>query len=229
VKSLRRFTSFSFGRALNRARSKRYFSQSLTSCATQLFCLSFASIIVFNTHIPTMPRWTAAMRVLIPAEQIQTRVAELAQQIARDYRDRPLTIVGVLTGSLMFLADLVRHLDLHLRIGLIQTSSYRGETTTPGDLTIGPELLPDVRGRHVLLLDDILDTGQTLSQLVEHLNRLGVASLRTGVLLRKQGRQQVTLEPDYTGFDIPDAFVVGYGLDYNDEYRHLPYVAVLKE
>jgi hypoxanthine phosphoribosyltransferase len=176
-----------------------------------------------------MHRWTAAMRVLIPAEQIQTRVAELAQQIARDYRDRPVTIVGVLTGSLIFLADLVRHLDLHLRIGLIQTSSYRGETTAPGELTIGPELLPEVRGRHVLLLDDILDTGQTLSRLVEHMNRLGVASLRTAVLLRKQGRQQVTLEPDYTGFQIPDAFVVGYGLDYNDEYRHLPYVAVLKD
>lgn len=169
------------------------------------------------------------MRVLIPADQIQGRVVELAQQIARDYHDRPVTIVGVLTGSLIFLADLVRHLDLHLRIGLIQASSYRGETTTAGELTIAPELLPEVRGRHVLLLDDILDTGRTLSRLVEHLKGLGVASVRTGVLLRKQGRQEVPLEPDYTGFEIPDAFVVGYGLDYNDEYRHLPYLAILKE
>ncbi|MCI0684544.1 MAG: hypoxanthine phosphoribosyltransferase [Gemmataceae bacterium] len=169
------------------------------------------------------------MKILIPADQIQQRVAELARQIARDYHDRPLTIVGVLTGSLIFLADLVRHLDLHLRIGLIQASSYRGETTTPGELTISPELLPELRGRHVLLLDDILDTGQTLVRLVERLQTLEIASLRTGVLLRKIGRQQVAFEPDYTGFDIPDAFVVGYGLDYNDEYRHLPYLAVLKD
>lgn len=167
------------------------------------------------------------MKILLPADEIQRRVAELADQIALDYRDRAVTIVGVLTGSLIFLADLVRHLDLHLRIGLIQASSYRGETTTPGALAIGPELLPDVRGRHVLLLDDILDTGQTLSRLVSHLRGLEIASLRTAVLLRKQGRQQVTVEPDYTGFEIPDTFVVGYGLDYNDEYRHLPYLAIL--
>ncbi len=169
------------------------------------------------------------MRVLIPAEQIQRRVAELAGQIARDYHGRPVTIVGVLTGSLMFLADLVRHLDLHLRIGLIQASSYRGEMTVPGELSVGPELLPEMRGRHVLLLDDILDTGRTLSRLVAHLQGLELASLRTAVLLRKLGRQEVAFEPDYTGFDIPDAFVVGYGLDYNDEFRHLPHLAVLKE
>lgn len=169
------------------------------------------------------------MQVLLPAERIQQRVSELAQQIAIDYADRPVTIVGVLTGSLMFLADLVRHLDLPLRIGLIQASSYRGATTTPGQLQVSPELVPDVRGRHVLLLDDILDTGQTLAYLVRHLNKLGAVSLKTAVLLRKQGRQQVSIEPEYCGFDIPNAFVVGYGLDYNDEYRHLPYIAVIPE
>src|SRR5438552_13821208 len=115
------------------------------------------------------------MKVLLSAEDIQARVVALARQIAGDFRDRQVTIVGVLTGSLMFLADLVRHLDLHLRIGLIQASSYRGATTTPGELTVGPELLPEVRGRHVLLLDDILDTGQTLSRLVTHLQHLEVA------------------------------------------------------
>src|SRR3954469_19745355 len=100
------------------------------------------------------------MEILIPAERIQKRVAELARQVAADYRGAPLTIVGVLTGCLMFLADLVRHLDLPLRIGLLQASSYRGATTTAGTLRVGPELLPDVRDHHVLLLDDILDTGQ---------------------------------------------------------------------
>jgi hypoxanthine phosphoribosyltransferase len=167
------------------------------------------------------------MKVLITAEDIQKRVAALAGQIAADYHDRPVTIVGVLTGSLMILADLVRHMDLTLRIGLIQTSSYRGATTTPGELKVNPELFPDLRGRHVLLLDDILDTGHTLGHLVRLIQGLEVASLRTGVLLRKQGRQEVPLEPDYVGFVIPDRFVVGYGLDYNDEYRHLPYLAAL--
>lgn len=167
------------------------------------------------------------MKVLLPADDIQRRIAEMAQQIADDYRGQPVTIVGVLTGCLMFLADLVRHLDLPLRIALLQASSYRGETTTPGDLHINPDLLPDLRGRHVLLLDDILDTGQTLAHLHRHLHDLGVASLRIGVLLRKEGRRQVPLDVDYLGFDIPDAFVVGYGLDFNDEYRHLPYIAIL--
>ncbi len=169
------------------------------------------------------------MEILIPAERIQQRVAEMSRQIAHDYHDRPVTIVGVLTGCLMFLADLVRHLDLPLRIGLIQASSYRGETTTPGQLHVHPELLPDLHGRHVLLLDDILDTGQTLAHLVEHLHGLDPASVSVAVLLRKRGRQQIAIEPNYCGFDIPDAFVVGYGLDYNDEYRHLPYIAVLPQ
>lgn len=166
------------------------------------------------------------METLIPAERIQERVGELARQIAEDYRDQPVTMIGVLTGSLMFLADLVRHMDLPLRIGLIQASSYRSSTSA-GQLHVQPELMPDVRGRHVLLLDDILDTGQTLDYLVRHLRGLEVASLRVAVLLRKRGRQTFSLEPDYCGFDIPNVFVVGYGLDMNDEYRHLPYIAAV--
>jgi hypoxanthine phosphoribosyltransferase len=167
------------------------------------------------------------MEILIPAERIQARVGELAAQVAADYQGKSVTIVGVLTGSLMFMADLVRRLDLQLRLGFIQASSYRGETTTAGQLRVQPELLPDVRGRHVLLLDDILDTGQTLGHLTGHLRGLAVESVRVAVLLRKLGRQRVPFEPDYCGFEIPDRFVVGYGLDYNDEYRHLPYVGVL--
>jgi hypoxanthine phosphoribosyltransferase len=168
------------------------------------------------------------MEILLPADRIRQRVAELAVAVAADYRDRqPLTVIGVLTGSLMFLADLVRQLDVPHRIGLIQASSYRGEATSPGELRIGPELFADIRGRHVLLLDDILDTGQTLVRLVDHLKGLGPLSVRSAVLLRKRGRQKVAIEPDYCGFDILDAFVVGYGLDFNDEYRHLPYIGVL--
>jgi hypoxanthine phosphoribosyltransferase len=172
---------------------------------------------------------TAFMVVLITAERIQERVEQLARQIAADYAGRQLTIIGVLTGSLMFLADLVRRLDLPLRIGLIQASSYRGASTTPGELRLQPELMPSVRGRHVLLLDDILDTGQTLAHLVQHFQSLETASLRVAILLRKKGRQKIPVEPDYCGFEIPDTFVVGYGLDFNDEYRNLPYVAELSQ
>lgn len=183
---------------------------------------------VFNGIVPSAgSTGKGRMEILIPADRIQRRVAELAGQIAADYDHRPVTILGVLTGSLMFLADLVRCLDLPLRLGFLQASSYRGATTSPGSLHVQPELMPDVRGRHVLLLDDILDTGQTLAHLIRHLRSLDVASLRTAVLLRKQKPRSLSVEPDYCGFDIPDAFVVGYGLDFNDEYRHLPHIAVL--
>ena len=169
------------------------------------------------------------MKVLITAERIQQRVTELAAEIAQDYRGQPLTVVGVLSGSLMFHADLVRHMDHPTRIGFIQVSSYRGETTNAGKLVFGPEIIPDLTGRHLLLLDDILDTGQTLTHLVAYFKTKNILSLKVGVLLRKIGRQEVAFEPHYTGFEIPDKFVVGYGLDYNDEYRHLPFLAVLPQ
>jgi hypoxanthine phosphoribosyltransferase len=167
------------------------------------------------------------MEVLIPADKIQKRIDELAAQIMRDYDGKPVTIVGVLTGSLMFLADLMRRISLPLRIALIQASSYRGSATTPGELHVQSDLLPDLSGRHVLVLDDILDTGKTLAHLKEELVGMKPASLRIGVLLRKIGRQEIDLEPDYVGFEIPDKFVIGYGLDFNDEYRNLPYIGVI--
>src|ERR1043166_1066480 len=163
--------------------------------------------------------------VLITAEEIERRVAGLAEQIRPHYRGQPVTIVGVLAGSLMFLADLVRRLDVPLRIGLIQASSYQG--TQSGKLSVGREMQGDVRGRHVLLLDDILDTGQTLRHLIGRVLELEPLSLKVAVLLRKKGRQRFEVGVDFVGFEIPDEFVVGYGLDYNDEYRHLPHVAVL--
>jgi hypoxanthine phosphoribosyltransferase len=167
------------------------------------------------------------MQVLIGADDIRLRVDELARQIAQDYQGRPVFFVGVLTGCLIFLADLVRRLELPLQIHLVQASSYRGEATVPGQLRLRLDTLPDLAGRDVLLIDDILDTGLTLSRLVEEIRRRGAASVRVCVLLHKEGRQQVALEPDYTGFKIPNEFVVGYGLDHNDEYRHLPYIATL--
>lgn len=153
----------------------------------------------------------------------------MAQRIAADYEGRPLTVLGVLTGSIVLLADLIRALNLPLRVGLIQASSYRGATTTAGALAINRDFLPDVKGRDVLLLDDIFDTGQTLAGLLDALSQLQPRSVRSAVLLWKEGRQRVDTVPDYHAFKIPDLFVVGYGLDYNDEYRNLPYIAVLDE
>ena len=169
------------------------------------------------------------VEILISESEIQQRVREIGQQLEADYRTRPLTIVAVLTGSLIMLADLVRRISIPHRIALIQASSYRGATTVATTLVINESFAPDVANRDVLLLDDILDTGQTLTALIRHLADRGARSVRTAVLLRKIGRQEVPIEPDYCGFTIPDVFVVGYGLDFNDDYRHLPYVGVLKQ
>ena len=166
------------------------------------------------------------MKILITEAQIRDRVAALGKQIEADYAGKPLTIVAVLTGSLILLADLIRQIGLPLRVALLQASSYKGAATTAGVLVINESFAPDVIGRDVLLLDDILDTGHTLSTLVARMNDRGANSVKTAVLLRKIGRQEVHLEPDYCGFPIPDKFVVGYGLDYNDDYRHLPYIGV---
>ena len=164
---------------------------------------------------------------LISAEQIRQGVARLAAAIDDHYRQKPLTLLGVMTGSLVLVADVIRQLEIPLQVGVIQARSYRGAATTPGELAIRDGELPPLRGRHVLLVDDIYDTGRTLAGLYAHLRPLEPASIRSAVLLRKQGRQQVPLEPDYVVFDIPDVFVVGYGLDYQDHYRHLAYVAAL--
>jgi hypoxanthine phosphoribosyltransferase len=169
------------------------------------------------------------VRVILTEAEIAAGVAQLARQIAVDYQGRPLTVLGVLTGSLIFLSDLIRRLDLPLKVGLVQASSYRGPATSPGSLAIADLTGLEIAGRHILLLDDIFDTGQTLSGIVAALQKMEPASLRSAVLLWKEGRQRVTLTPDYHCFRIPDVFVVGYGLDYNDEYRHLPHVAALEE
>jgi hypoxanthine phosphoribosyltransferase len=168
------------------------------------------------------------VKQLLAEEQILGAVKRLAHEIGEQYAGRPLTVIGVLTGSIVLVADLIRHLDLPLRVGVIQARSYRGPETRPGVLAIDDSMLPDVKGRDVLLVDDIFDTGRTLATVVRQVAALEPHSVRTAVLLRKSGRQEVELQPDYVAFDIPDVFVVGYGLDYQDAYRHLPYVAMLE-
>ncbi|MFM7151878.1 MAG: hypoxanthine phosphoribosyltransferase [Gemmataceae bacterium] len=169
------------------------------------------------------------MQVLLTSEQIARRVAELAAELSRDFARRPVTIVGVLTGCLIFLADLIRRLDFPTQIHLVQASSYRGETTRPDTLHLNLDGLPDLKDKEVLLIDDILDTGRTISQIAETLRIRGARSVRTAVLLHKVSRQEVEFHPNYVGFTIPDAFVVGYGLDYDGDYRHLPFIGVLSD
>jgi hypoxanthine phosphoribosyltransferase len=168
------------------------------------------------------------MKVLLSKDQLHEGVSRLADQITDCYRDQQLTIIGVLTGSIVLLADLIRMIEVPLRVGVLQASSYRGATTTRGELVINAGLMLDVRGRDVLLVDDIFDTGHTLERVVEKMQDFAPASLRSAVLLRKKARQEVAYEPDFVGFDIPDEFVVGYGLDYEDMHRNLPYLAALE-
>ena len=166
------------------------------------------------------------MKVLLTKEQLDQGIRRMADEIRRQYAGRPLTIVGVLIGSVVLVADLIRLLDIPLRIDLVQARSYQG--IRPGPLVISTEMLTDIRQRDVLLVDDIFDTGQTLWSLVPQIDDLGPSTVHTAVLLRKQGRCKVPIQPDFVGFDIPNEFVVGYGLDYRDLYRNLPYVAVLE-
>lgn len=168
------------------------------------------------------------MYTLLTSDQIAQRVRELGATITRDYRDCPLTILGVLNGSLIFVADLMRQIDLPHRVGFVHASSYRGTTTVGGELTVGTSLMPDISERDVLLVDDIFDTGKTLARLSMELKEFGPRSVSTAVLLWKEGRSEVELTPDHHGFKIPNEFVVGYGLDYDDDYRHLPEIAVLE-
>ena len=169
------------------------------------------------------------MKTLLSKEELHDGVTRMAKEIGAEYADGQLTIVGVLTGSLVLVADLIRLLDLPMRVGVIEASSYRGATTTRGELTINSELMIDIEGRDVLLVDDIFDTGHTLVKVIEKMKEFGPRSIRSAVLLRKQGRQEVTSEPDFVAFNIPDEFVVGYGLDYEDLYRNLPHLAALEK
>jgi hypoxanthine phosphoribosyltransferase len=180
------------------------------------------------TSSPTPPRhWRNEIQsVLISPTVLKKRVVELADQIEADYADRELVIVSLLNGTVLFLADLIRNINLPLRLDFMGVSSY-GAGTVSRELVFTKELRLDVRKRHVLLVDDILDTGKTLEAVLGKLKRLRPASIRTCVLLDKPARRMAKVRADYVGFEIPDLFVVGYGLDFAEHYRNLPFVGVL--
>ncbi len=166
-------------------------------------------------------------RVLITDAQLARRVKKLSAEIERDFRGREMVVVSLLSGTVMFLADLIRHLSIPMRLDFIGVSSY-GSGTTSGELVFTKELRIDVRGRDVLLVDDILDTGRTMKRVLAKLRPLKPRRIKTCVLLDKPARRVEKVRADYVGFSIPDLFVIGYGLDYAERYRNLPFVGVLK-
>jgi hypoxanthine phosphoribosyltransferase len=167
-------------------------------------------------------------RVLISEARIARRVQSMARELERDLSGRELVVVSLLNGTVMFLADLLRYLSLPLRLDFMGVSSYRSGTRS-GELVFTKELRLSVRGRDVLLVDDILDTGQTISRVLAKLRVLRPRRIHTCVLLNKPARRIKPVQADYVGFDIPDLFVVGYGLDYAERFRNLPFVGVLRE
>jgi hypoxanthine phosphoribosyltransferase len=168
-------------------------------------------------------------RTLFHERTILTRLDELAAEITSDYQGRELTVIAVLNGSIFFMADLLRRIQRPLSLDCLSVSSYHGGTESSGTVTFDQTSLPEVDGRHVLILDDILDTGRTLHAICHRLKtEAKPASVKICVLLRKNKVRDEAMEADYFGFEIGDEFVVGYGLDYQERYRNLPYIGVLK-
>ena len=167
------------------------------------------------------------VEILYSEKQIQDRLAELAQQIETDYEGRELLLVGVLKGAVMVMADLARQFNRHVEMDWMAISSYGAGTKSSGVVRILKDLDTDINGRHVLVVEDIIDTGLTLSWLVSNLSSRGPASVEICTLLRKPEAQQMSVDVKYVGYDIPDAFVVGYGLDFNEKYRNLRSIGTL--
>jgi hypoxanthine phosphoribosyltransferase len=167
-------------------------------------------------------------RVLFDGPAINKRLDEIAAQITADYSDRELTVIAILTGSLMFMSDLLRRIPLALKLDCLNVVSYHGKAQTSGQVIFNHVSLPDVTNRDVLVLDDILDTGHTLAAVRDKLQTANARRIRICVLLSKRKERARDVHPDYIGFEIDDDFVVGYGLDFMQRYRNLPYIGVLR-
>ena len=166
-------------------------------------------------------------RILISEEEIQKKVSEMGKKISDDFRDKDPLFVGVLKGCFIFMADLMRYVDIRCSMDFMAVSSYSGTSST-GAVKINKDLSEDIEGRHVIIVEDILDSGVTLSYLKQYLMVRRPASITIATLMDKPARRKADIYADYSCFEIPDAFVVGYGLDYNERYRNLPYIGVLK-
>lgn len=169
------------------------------------------------------------IEVLIPEEDIRARIKEMADEISEKYKGEPVLLVGILNGSVFFLADLAQKMSIPVEIDFMAASSYGSGKESSGRVLITKDLARSIEGDHVIIVEDIVDTGQTLHLLTEMLLERNPASLELAVLLDKPTRRKVCLDADYIGFQIPDAFVVGWGLDYDQKYRDLPYIGVIKD
>lgn len=167
-------------------------------------------------------------RVFYSEEDLQNRISELGAQLAEDYQDKLPLMVGILKGSVPFMADLVKRMDCQLEMDFMDVSSYHGGLESTGKITIEKDLGRDVKGRDVLIVEDIIDSGRTLRYVVDLLNERGAKSVKIVTLLDKKEGRVVKIDGDYIGFECPNEFVVGYGLDYDEKYRQLPYIGVLK-
>ena len=168
-------------------------------------------------------------RVLFDEPAIHQRLDQMAAQISEDYRDRELTVIALLTGSLMFMSDLLRRIPLPLKLDCLSVVSYHGKAQTSGEVIFKQLALPDVTDRDILIVDDILDSGHTLAAVCEKLETARPRSVRVCVLLSKKKQRARCVDTDYVGFEIEDEFVVGYGLDFRERYRNLPYIGVLRK
>lgn len=168
-------------------------------------------------------------RILFNEQTILARLDEIAAEIVQDYRERELTVIAILNGSLIFMADLLRRIPLPLKLDCLSVASYHGGVETSGELIFRQVALPDIAGRHILLLDDILDSGTTLAAVRQKLQTAGPLSVSVCVLLQKKKTRLRPVDADYVGFEIEDEFVVGYGLDYMERYRNLPCIGVLRK
>lgn len=168
-------------------------------------------------------------KILITTQQLQNRICQLAQEVSADYAGKNPVFIGVLKGVLMFMGDFIQQVTIPCEMDMMRIASYEGTGST-GKIRMFMDITTDIRGRHVVILEDIFDTGRSLQHTYEHLQAMEPASIKIVTLLDKPERRlpEVTVQPDYTGFVIPNEFVVGYGLDYNEYYRNLPYVGVLK-
>lgn len=166
---------------------------------------------------------------LLGSEEIQNRVRELGQQISKEYAGQEILVIGILKGAFVFCADLMRNLTVQTGLDFMAVSSYGSSTESSGVIRIVKDLEASVEGRHVLLVEDIVDSGLTLKYLREYLQHQNPASLKVCVLLDKPQRRKTQVVVDYTGFTIPDEFIVGYGIDYAEHYRHLPYIGLIAE
>ena len=167
-------------------------------------------------------------RILFSEEQLKERIAALGAELTRDYEDKNPIFVGVLKGCFVFMADLLRNVDVYCTMDFMSVSSYGDGVTSTGSVKINKDLSRDIAGRHVIIVEDILDSGITLSYLKKYLSVRNPASISIVTLLDKPARRRADVQADYVGFEVEDAFVVGYGLDYAEEYRNLPYIGVLK-